>query len=369
MKKIIFLVLVIGLIPNFLIIAYADNTYNEEYFSESLFSKLDSSTVDALDELGIDSLDVNDIYNVSFSEIINYFSEDLKSKFSCCIADASLFLCMILIASTVCTLLDSRNSENIFSLITTIFITIVVVQKINPLINMLLTAMKTNGDFMLIYIPIFTLLIALSGNPSAGITYNTLTLIITEGISLFVNSFATGLIGLFFSLSVSFSVNPSINLNKFVNSVNRIVGLVLGFLAGVFSAILSIKGIMSVSIDSVSVKGIRFLLSSLIPIVGSAISDAYSSLVGSINLIKGSVALVGILVSLIISLPAISEGLFYCIAFSFLSDVADSLNCGSISSTFKIFYSGLRILLLLSVFEIFILVISTGIMLSLRGGI
>ncbi len=369
MKKIIIVLVVLLSFHCFVFFVSAEEIYDEKHFEESIFSNIDNDTAEVLEDFGIDNLDINQIYSVSFAEIVNYFSEDLKSIFGGCVADVSMLLCIILIVSTANSVFNISNNDNFFGLISTILTTIIVTYKINPLINTILSTMKTNGSFMLAYIPVFTLLIALSGSPSAGITYNTLTLIFSEGISIFINNFATGLIGAFFSLSISFSVNPTVNLNRFINSANRTVGFILGFLSSIFAAILSIKSITSVAIDSVSVKGIRFLLSSLIPIVGSAISDAYSSLVGSINLIKGSVAIVGILVVLIISFPAIVEGFLYCISFSILSDVAQVLNCSNISLTLRIFHSGLRTLLLMNIFEIFILVISTGIMLTLKGGL
>ena len=95
------------------------------------------------------------------------------------------------------------------------------------------------------------------------------------------------------------------------------------------------------------------MLSSLIPIVGSSISEAYSSLLGSINVIKSSVAVVGIIVIMIISLPPLIEGMLYCIAFSILSYICEMFECIQVSNILRTFYSAVRFLILINILEIF----------------
>lgn len=370
MKRFFLIVLIGSLIAVTSFSANAeDEVYDEDYFSKSIFSELDSDVTGALHEFEIDSLNSEKIFSVSFSDITEYFSEDLRTRVKSCADDFLFLLSLLLIIAIINTYFFADKKDSYITVLGTILITLVIVTKINPLLNMLLSTMKTNGNFMLSFIPIFTLLVSLSGNPGTAITYNTLALAFAEGISAFINNIALHLIGAFLSVSIAFSMNKMMNVNRFINMVNKTAGFVIGFLACGFTGLLSIKGIMSVTVDAVSSKSVRFLLSSLIPIVGSSISDAYSSLLGSINLIKGSVAIVGILVVLIISLPAIFEGMIYCISFSVLSYLAEIFECEEISGVFRAFSSGIRILLLLGIFEVFILIISTGIMLTMKGGV
>ena len=102
--------------------------------------------------------------------------------------------------------------------------------------------------------------------------------------------------------------------------------------------------------------------------VGSSISDAYSSFLGSINLIKGSVAVIGILVIVIINIPIILETLAYYVSLNMLSFVAEAVNTKRAGDILRCFSCGMRILMLVSIFEMFILIISTGILLSVKNG-
>lgn len=347
----------------------AETEYDEEYFTESLFSSMSDEAADALEELGIDSLDYEKIYNVSFSDIMDFFGKDLKTRAQNCISDTILLSAVIIITGVVNTYFLIDKKDNLVSVLGVIAVTLIMVSKTNPLINTILSTMKMNSTFMLSFIPIFTLLISLSGNPGSAVTYNSLALVFAEGISAFINNVATDLIGVFFCISIAFSLNNMMNINRFINIINKAVSFVVGFIACGFTGLLSIKGVLSSAVDGASAKSIRFLLSSLIPIVGSSISDAYSSLIGSINLIKSSVAVVGILVVLIISIPAVMEGFFYCVSYSVLSYMSEVMGSDDISGVLRAFSSGIRVLLLLSVLEIFILIISTGIMLNIKGAV
>ena len=131
---------------------------------------------------------------------------------------------------------------------------------------------------------------------------------------------------------------------------------------------LSVRGILSATIDSASSKSIKYLIGSLIPVVGSSISDAYSTLLGSINVIRGSVAVAGIIIMLVITVPPVLEGVLYCIAFLTLSYTSEMMELKEISSVLKAFHSALRTVILLNIFQLFILLVSTAIMITARGG-
>ncbi len=344
-----------------------DDIYSEEYFSENLFSKIDSETLTVLEEFGISDLSYKDIFSVSVSDITRYFSESLSDRVKLCVKFLLQLLSFVLINAIVKSYLGFNSKDNLINIISIVSVSLIIISKLNTLINMLLSSISTCGTFMISFIPIYTLLISLCGSPASAITYNSLTFVFAQGISGFINNVLLKLTGLYFCLSLSFCINENMNTNKLINIVNKTVNFIISFLACSFTGLLSFKGITSSAVDAVSAKSIKFLLSSLIPIVGSSISDAYASLIGSISLIKSSVAIVGILVVLIISLPALIESSAYCLSFSFISYICEIFELNSLSSAIRVFYAGLKFIVMLNVFEIFILIISTGIMLLVKG--
>ena len=344
----------------------AENLQSE--ISNQLEDTIDNNTLEILGDLGIREFNFDEIYSISFKNISAFFSETLKEKVAVALEDFVRLFSVVLLAGVVSALIKDYYDENFTGVLCTVVITLLVVGTIKDSLSAVVSVLELSGKFMLSFAPIYTLIISLSGNTAVALTYNTFAVFFAEIISSVISSGAVDIIGVFFSLGISFSMNESININRFVSTVNRIVSTVLGFTASMFTGYLSLKNILSLSVDRVSVRSIRFLISSLIPVVGSSISEAYSTLIGSINLIKGSVAIVGIIVIIIINAPVIIETLVYYIFFNLLGYTSDILSVSKIGDVFRVFSAGIRILLLLCIFEMFILIISVGIILSVKGG-
>lgn len=339
-----------------------------EHYTESILSAVDEETLEALEEIGLDSFSADEIFSVSFERIGEYFSKTISLKVKNSIADMMLILCTIVIIITVKSYFMSDNSRYI-----TVFgISAVVIASMHSLegvINMLINTLSAGSAFIHSYVPIYTLLLSLSGNVSSALTYNSLTFTFAQIITLLTDNAVTNLLGAYLSLSIAFSVNSTTNLNRFVSLANKTVNTVVGFASSTFAALLTVRGAFSVSVDTVSSKSMRFLIGNLIPIVGSSISDAYSTLLGSINVIKGSVAAIGILVIVIIIFPPVIEAAVYCLFFSFFSYICEMAELNEISSILKALSSGIRILIMLNFLLMFMLIISTAIMLSAKGGV
>lgn len=373
MKKIYHIFLIVIFLVSFtsftaIAIETEDFDNLEAEIQENLRDAIDNDVLDILEEIGIDSFDFESIYNVSLSNITAFFSEAFIEKVRSCLGSFFELLGVVLLTGIVTALFKKDGQENFINIFAVVILTLLMVDTISATLSSVVSVLQMSGKFMLSYVPIYTLIISLSGNPAGALTYNTFIIAFAEFISYIITSCITDILGIFFSLSVSFSLNSAVNVSKLISALNKAFSLALGLLASLFSGLLSIKSILSASVDSLTVKGIRFLLGSLIPVIGSSISDAYSSLIGSINIIKGSVAVIGILVVIIINTPVIFETLAYYISFNILSYIADSMSASRAGDILRCFACGIRVLLLVCVFEMFILIISTGILLSIKSG-
>lgn len=336
---------------------------------ESFFSSLDGELSSVLEDFGIDMLDGEAVFSKGTENIKHFFSQTLKEKLSGAAGWFFLQLSLIMLLGVFSGMFDLSGNGDVLSILSAVIFTVGTVEKISGFINCTISAMELNGRFMLSFIPVFTLLVSLSGNPASALTYNSFVLFFSEVMSVVIDRYLVSVIGAYFALSISFSFNGSFNLGRFVNAVNRGVSFILGFGASMFTGFLSLKNILAHSTDSLSVKGIRFMLSSLVPVIGSSLSDAYSSVLGSINLMKSSLAVVGILALVIINIPAMTEGVIYFFLVSILSGVCEFFGLGRASEFLRSFSGCIRMLLLFCLFQLFILVISMGIMLTMKGGI
>lgn len=370
MKRFIYIVFVVFFISSLqLTVCSVDGGYDISAETEKkFFSSLDPEIYKKLEENGLTTLDHNSVFTKGIDGIKNYFSETLSEKIKGSGAWFLTLLSLLMILSVVSSAFDFSSYADVFSLFCAIILSVATIDKIVLIINCVVSSIALNSKLMLCFVPVFTLLVSLSGNPASALTYNSLMLFFCELMSALIEKYFLGVIGVYFALSIAFSFNGSINLNRFVNSVNRIVTFALGFLASTFTGFLSLKNIIDYSTDSVSVKGVKFLVSNMIPVIGPSLSDAYSTVLGTIHLMKGSLGAVGIFAVIIINIPALVEGAVYCFSLSLLSGVAEMLGLSRGAETLRSFSGCVRILLLVSLFQVFILIVSTGIMLTLKGG-
>ena len=369
MKKLTFLLLFLFVFLAFPLTAYcteAEETIGN--IEESFYSGLDSEVYELLEEFGLDSFDAGSIFTDGGENIRLYFADTLKQKLQQAAGWFFLGAGIVMILGIISSAFDFAVSGDAFSLFSSAVICLITVSKISSFLNCVVSCMSLNGKLMLSFIPVFALLVSLSGNPASALTYNSLLLFFCESMSFFLDNLFVSVIGVYFCLSIGFSFNPTINLNRFTNGANRIFSLVLGSCGTLFTSVLSLKNILAAATDSLSVKGVRFLLGSLVPVIGPSLSEAYSSVLGSINLMKSSFAVLGIFALVIINIPALTEGVIYFFLMTVLSCFAEITGLYRVSECFRSLASCVKLMLLVCLFQMFILIISIGVMMTLRGG-
>ncbi len=367
MKKILTALITVYLLFGFSLNVFATEEIKQDV-SDRLFSGMDDEITDILEDFGLDSLDYESIYNISFESVFLYFTDSFKDYFSSGLKVFAEIFAVIILGGTVALITDERKYKNILNVVLIPLVTLMLVDEINLCLNSALSLLKLNGNFMMSFVPVYAVVIAAAGNPATALTYNTLVLGYAEFTSALINYGLIDLIGCYFCISIGFSVNTNINFSRFISAVNRFISFSLGLVSSVFASLLSVKGIFAAATDSVAAKGIRFTIGSLIPVIGSAISEAYSTLIGSIGVLKNSVAIIGILAVILINIPVVTELLILNVSLNVLSFISELYDCSELSDALKAFACGIKIIGLLVIFEAFILIITTAIMLSIKGG-
>lgn len=348
---------------------------NEEYelqdfqkeVSDELFSTMSDDVSEALEAIGINDLDFKSVYNFSFSSVLSYFTPQLKEKGSRVLSVFFELLTCVMLLSVFGVILEDGKNKKLFSLFSSALIAVIILPSVQNVLSSGISVLKISNTFIVSYVPVLTLILSFSGNAASAMLFNSFLLGVCEIMSAFINNVVVQFIGCFICLSVTYSLDESLRVQRLISAVNKGVTLILTSAASLFSGILTVKNVMAVSLDSLSVRGVRFLLSSFIPIIGSSISEAYSSVLGSINLIKGSVSVIGIIAIVVINLPVIAETFMYYLSFSALAYISEISNCNQVSDVLRAIASVMRILIVLIVFEMFVLVISTGIILTIKN--
>ena len=148
---------------------------------------------------------------------------------------------------------------------------------------------------------------ALGGKPlTAAVAENGLFLF-SETVGAVFSDALTPLTGILLVLCTAAAVSPDAALGRLAAGLTKGLTILAGLAAGLFALVIRLQGAVSGPADGLSVKTARILVGSAVPVVGGALSDTLSGVLGSLRLAGGSVAVLGILLALVTLLPALAS--------------------------------------------------------------
>lgn len=370
MKKIITVISVIVLF-----ICISSITVNAEdsemmYDLSGIYDNLSDEAKQSLKNIGADFADANKLSEISFSSIINetanIASENISSPLKGLISiTALLLLCSILSAYKNTLSNDVSTAINIAS---TLCITCAVATPAISVINSASSVIEISSNLMMAYIPIMVVIMASSGHVVSSGSYYSMMIATGEGVGQLSSKIIVPFLNMFLGLSITSSISPDINLSGFTTIISKVIKWLLGFAMTVFTAVLSFKQIITTSLDNVSTRAVRFTLNSFIPIVGSALSDAYKTVQGSIGLLKSGVGVFVILSVAVIFLPVILQSLMWIITLWIGKSTAEVLNVSQVAKLLESITTVFSTLLAIVLCIMSIYIISTAIVLIIGGG-
>lgn len=101
----------------------------------------------------------------------------------------------------------------------------------------------------------------------------------------------------------------------------------LGFVMMILTTALAAQSILSIKADNAAMRGVKLAASSFIPVSGGAVSSTLGTLAASVELLRGSVGVVGIVIILLMLVPVILELAILRGIFSLTAFMAGMLGC------------------------------------------
>ncbi len=353
-------------------VSAVDSEYFDEQIQASgandLWQSLDSEDVELLEKLGIEETDFDSVFNVSFRNIADLFYEITRGEYHSVFDSLPLLLAIILVLSAVNQFApdDSRVAE-ILEFVSLVISALLIITSLSECVTNAASAIYSSSNFITALIPVLAAVITVSGNPMLAVTYNSMCFAGAQFISESVDSFIRQVVQIILALSIVSSVCKAVNITKIIDFIKKTVIFVFGFMATVFVTMLSIKGMLAASADNVAIRGIRFLIGNMIPIVGGAVSDAYLSIVGSLNLVKNTVGAFSVAAVAVINLPVLVECILWIFSLNFLAAVGDVFSQESLSQLFRSVSSAMVLLTVSVLFVMLVFLLSVGIIYLIKG--
>lgn len=175
--------------------------------------------------------------------------------------------------------------------------------------------------------PIAAAVLAASGRISfAAVTHAALMLL----FSLF-QSVGTYLlmpiVRLSYCLGVVGAITKEVKVERIAKCVRKVFTVITAFLMLSVSFVLGVQSVLARSVDTFSIKTVKFALGNMIPLIGGALSDAISTVNSSLSLIRSTTGGICVAALLVIVLPVIMQLLLHRLVLIVCQSAAEMIGC------------------------------------------
>lgn len=366
MKKLIIFTLVF-----FALTAFASvSAHAEEYDLSGIYDSLSDDVKNDMSKLGADSADVNSLGRISLDSVVSQLANTAQSQ-SAAPLKSLINITAILLICSMLSAYKSSLSPAVGETVNTaaaLCVSCVVTAPAVSLIGQTQDVILTASNLMLAYIPIMTVILTAGGSAAGAGAYYASVIAAGEGVSRLCSDVIVPFLNMFLGLSIVSSVAPNVNLSGFTGLISRTFKWLLGFSMAVFTSVIGIKQLLSNSLDTVSVRAVKFAVSSFVPVVGSALADAYKTVQGSIGVLKTGTGVFVIIAVAVTFLPVIIQGVLWSLTLSVGKSLSETLGMAQAAKLLDalgaVFSAVISVALCVSA----IYIISTAVVLMSGGG-
>ena len=379
MKKIFFVLILLIMLPCKFTYSI-ENTYDEKIYQEQyessgavkLFEELPDDTKKSFDDIGLDEADFNKIMDIDPKSVIKSVLKTAKKKLPGTLSSISVVLAIILLNAVFSVLKVSRGEKSIstvLGVVSTLCICVIIVFPIVDFIGRVATIIKGSTTFLLCYIPIMVGIMIAHGQTISSMAFSSVMVALGDAIMQLSSSFLVPILNIFLTMSIVCAISSRFKFSSLCELFSKIIKWVLGFVMTIFSGILTTKSLIGTTVDTVNSKAMKFVLSSFVPIVGSALGDAFLTVQGCVKILKSGVGAFFIIAVGFIFLPAVIECLMWLISMNICAVVGDIFEIANVSILLKNIGKVVSTLLAIILCIMTILIISTVIVLNVGGGV
>ncbi len=248
-----------------------------------------------------------------------------------------------------------------------ILIITIIMGNFSDIVKMVQDTTENLVAFMNMLVPILVTLMIYTGSIVTSSVIEPIILFMINFIGNMIKEIIIPLILVFTSLVILSKLSDRVQIDKLSKFLKSGVVLVLSIVLTIFVGVVSFEGTMSASVDGITAKTTKALVSSAIPVVGKILSDSVDTVLGCGIILKNAVGLVGVVVVIgiciipIIKLVCVT--LSYKLLASLTEPIADAKIIGLLDQIGDIFKIFLAILSAIS----FMIIIGTALVLKISN--
>jgi len=323
--------------------------------ADKLKDSLPEYSLDLLNRANINSLNSTDQINLERVMIIvtDILKNKIKKPIKCILPIISILIFFALVSS-----LQSYKNMDIDGILKSIISCLVssfLIFSILKTIKTAVLAITFASNFIFCFLPIFLTSVVASGIPLSASIFNS-TIVYCNQIIMNLSKNIVPIANSMASMCIVASISSKVNFKRLFDILYSIIKWILIFASFLISLIFSLQRLVTSSVETAITKEIKFAVG-LVPIIGSAIGDAASTVTTSARILSTNVGVFGILSLFFIFLPSILEccvwmaSLQFCEFFSQMFELKNLVILfSSLRKTISVVFAIIVICLLIFIF-------------------
>lgn len=258
--------------------------YTGEFFSDVNINDILNSAIQG-------KIDNSNIY----IKILNLLGSEIKTVIRSLIS----ILVIIIIHSILKSVSESLENDNISKLIyyvQYIAIVTIVMGNFSDIINLVKETTVNLVGFMNTLIPVLISLMLYTGSVTTTSILEPIILFMINFIGNLIQDILIPVILIITSISVVSKISDKIQIEKISKFLKSSTTWLLGIILTIFVGVVSLEGTLSSSVDGITAKTAKTIVSSSIPVVGKILGDVVDSVLGCGVILKNAVGFLGVII-------------------------------------------------------------------------
>ena len=323
-----------------------------------------------------ESIDIGEILNsaikgeINNSNIYKKILSQLGNEVQTGIKSLACILAIIIIHSILKSISESLENDNISKLIyyvQYIAIIAVIMSNFSDIITLVKDTTTNLIGFMNTLIPVLISLMLYTGSITTTSILEPIILFMINFIGNLIQDILIPIILIITSISIISKISDKVQIDKISKFLKSSTIWFLGIVLTIFVGIVSLEGTLASSVDGITAKTAKAIVSSAVPVVGKILGDVVDSVLGCGLILKNAVGFVGVIVIIGICIMPILKLTVLTFSYKLVASVSEVIADSKIVKLLDEIADIFKILLGILVAVTFMVIIGTTLLVKMSN--
>ena len=329
--------------------------YTGEFFADADISEILNSAISG-------KVDNSKIYK----KILNILGTEVQTGIKSLLS----ILAIIIIHSILKSISESLENDSISKLIyyvQYIAIVTIIMSNFSDVINLVKQTSNNLIGFMNTLIPVLVSLMLYTGSITTTSILEPIILFLINFIGNLIQNILIPIILIIASISIISKISDQVQVAKLSKFLKSSTLWFLGIILTIFVGIVSLEGTLASSVDGITAKTAKSIVSSAVPVVGKILGDVVDSVLGCGIILKNAVGFVGVVIIISICIVPILKLSVLTISYKLVASISEVIADAKIVKLLDEMGDILKILLGILFTIFFMVIIGTTLLIKMSN--